>query len=121
MYDENDELYYCATSPTSSPTTPSPTEFDINECQLELTECESDNCAGDGDNPFCEFQYEWGCSSCFDGYWFKDHQYPCIECSESIANCQTCENWNGCATCQTGYVTQWTSVCGFSYKICVSE
>lgn len=89
-----------------------PTEIPgANTCDDGILPCVSINCAASGDNPYCAGQQEWGCSNCYNGYFFKDYSHPCASC-DKIDGCVTCGDWQGCTSCGTGYLRYFDNQCG---------
>ena len=68
----------------------------IQACSQDPCDCEK--------NEYCRVCHESsGCSQCIGNngeYFFKDSNYPCVNCSEIFGDeCQFCQNYIGCAQC----------------------
>ena len=69
-----------------------------------------DNC-GITVNPFCQDCQPWGCASCMEGYYKMDLFMACQSCTQNYPNCATCNDWQGCTSCQSGYTLVWEPLC----------
>ena len=108
FFDANENVWHCQKIITTSEPTKAPVE---STCTDGINQCQSTNCAGADDNPFCAEQNSWGCSNCQSGYFMKSHQYPCTPCTD-LNGCETCTDWQGCTSCQFGYTWYWNQQCG---------
>ena len=126
VYDSQEDLFYCTIKSDHQDTGDDGQNGDEEEgdgenefdCSIGLELCNSQNCAGEGDNnPHCATDPDtWGCYNCQYGYWHETNQHKCQECS-IIPHCLQCENYNGCTQCDSVYTLVWSHDCDF--WICV--
>ncbi|KAL7720797.1 Protein serine/threonine kinase [Entamoeba marina] len=63
---------------------------------------DASECISYDDLTNCETKTQSGCSKCNSSY-YLDNQY-CTLCSDTIRNCNTCNNNGECLTCQNDYI-----------------
>ena len=97
--------------------TPSPVAV-YDPCSLDLGKCDSDPCQCMADEECSDCQH-YGCETCGYGYFKKSFGHKCVKCSTTIANCNQCNDWQGCTKCNYGYTVEWDSDCGLN--ICVAN
>ena len=99
-----------------------PTIWTSHEC---IAYCETDNCLGNNENPYCSQQItysifpslEYGCGNCQNGYWIQSKNQPCVSC-DIIPNCLKCKNYIGCDVCEPGYTKTLDKSCGYEINYC---
>ena len=87
-------------------------------CPLNLGKCNSDPCQCMMDEECSDCQ-NYGCETCKDGYFKKSFGHSCVKCSTTIENCNECNDWQGCTSCNYGYTVEWDSNCGVN--VCVAN
>ena len=78
-------------------------------------ECENYPCSYEESGHCQVYQHNTNgfCSQCETGFWKKDINYPCVNCTQVFGtNCKFCQDYNGCGQCVDNQQTYYDSECG---------